>query len=147
HPVISLVLFNLNFWFWHQARWYNLALYHDLYHMLEHALMAITSLYLWRHILDPKPLHSPLPMGLRILFLASFMALNIVLAALLTYASEPWYAYDNIPMPSWWGDHWTRLDDQRLGGLIMWVPGGIITFLFMTLCFFVWVQREGEHLA
>lgn len=141
-PLISLVIFNLNFWFWHQPRWYNLALYHDFYHLLEHSMMAITSLYLWRHIIDPHPMRSTLSMGMRLLFLASFMALNIILAALLTYAPDPWYAYENIALPSWWAQNWTRLDDQKLGGLIMWVPGGIITFLYMTLCFFVWVKRE-----
>ena len=144
HPIIALVLFNVNFWFWHLPRWYNLALLNDFFHLLEHAMMALTSIYLWRNIVDPKPLKSNLPMGVRILFLGAFMALNIVLAAMLTYADEIWYAYQGIPMPSWWADTWTHLDDQRLGGIIMWVPGGFITFLSMTICFFVWVAREKE---
>lgn len=141
-PVISLILFNLNFWFWHLPRWYNLALLNDFYHLLEHAMMALTSIYLWRHIIDPHPLKSRLHMGFRILFLAAFMALNIILAAMLTFADEIWYAYDGIPMPEWWASEWTHLDDQRLGGIIMWVPGGFVTFIYMTLCFFVWVKRE-----
>jgi len=108
-------------------------------------MMALTSIYLWRNIVDPHPLKSDLPMGLRILFLAAFMALNIILAAMLTYADEIWYAYQGIPMPSWWAENWTHLDDQRLGGIIMWVPGGFITFISMTICFFVWVARENEE--
>ena len=63
---------------------------------------------------------------------------------MLTYADEIWYAYEGIPMPSWWADTWTHLDDQRLGGIIMWIPGGFFTFLSMTICFFVWVAREKE---
>ena len=144
-PLVSLIIFNLNFWFWHQPYWYNLALYNDLVHILEHGCMAVTALYLWGHILDPHPLKSSVPMGLRVAFLASFMALNLVLAAWLTYADEPWYAYDNIPMPLWWAEQWSRLDDQHLGGLIMWVPGSIITFLYMSICFFVWVYRDGQR--
>ena len=144
HAVVALVLFNVNFWFWHMPKWYNLALFNDFFHLLEHAMMALTSIYLWRNIVDPHPLKSDLPMGLRILFLAAFMALNIILAAMLTYADEIWYAYQGIPMPSWWAENWTHLDDQRLGGIIMWVPGGFITFISMTICFFVWVARENE---
>ena len=143
-PIVSLIVFNLNFWFWHLPRWYNLALLNDFFHLLEHAMMALTSIYLWRNIVDPKPLKSDLHMGLRILFLAAFMALNIILAGMLTYADELWYAYEGIPMPSWWAERWTHLDDQRLGGIIMWVPGGFITFMSMTICFFVWVAREKE---
>lgn len=145
NPVVALCLFQLNFWFWHLPTWYNLALYNDGYHILEHACMALSALYFWSLILDPHPLHSHLPMGVRILFLASFMALNIILAAMLTYSHEIWYAYENIPLPQWWSEQWTRLDDQRLGGLIMWVPGSIVTFLYMTLTFFVWVKRENKR--
>lgn len=144
-PIVSLILFNFNFWFWHQPRWYNLALFHDLFHLIEHATMAWTAIYLWRHIIDPSPLRSNLPMGIRVLFLASFMAINIILAAMLTYADTTWYAYEYVPMPEWWAENWDRLDDQRLGGLIMWVPGGIITFCAMSLCFYAWVQREHEQ--
>lgn len=143
--VVSLILFNVNFWLWHQPTWYDWALYNDLVHILEHACMALAALFFWRYILDPHPLKSPLPMGLRVVFLACFMALNLILAAMLTYASEPWYAYDNIPTPPWWDTWWDRLDDQRLGGLIMWVPGSIITFLYMSACFFIWVSREHQQ--
>lgn len=144
-PLVSLIVFNLNFWFWHLPRWYNLALFNDFFHLLEHAMMAVTSIYLWRNIVDPKPLKSKVPMGFRILYLAAFMAVNIILAAMLTFADELWYAYDGIPMPDWWADTWTHLDDQRLGGIIMWVPGGFITFIMMTICFFVWVAREKQN--
>ncbi|MCY4443940.1 MAG: cytochrome c oxidase assembly protein [Proteobacteria bacterium] len=143
-PLVSLILFNFNFWFWHQPRWYNLALLNDFFHIIEHAMMAWTAIYLWRNIIDPHPLKSSLHMGFRVVFIASFMAVNIVLAAFLTYAKEPWYAYNYIAMPEWWADSWTRLDDQRLGGLVMWVPGGVILFIAMTICFFVWVQRENQ---
>ena len=141
-PIISLFLFECNFWFWHVPRFYNWALLNDFIHLLEHALMAITSFYLWRNIIDPYPLKCRLHMGLRLLYMASIMVLNTVLAAALTYASKVWYAYEGIPMPKWWAYRWDHLDDQRLGGLIMWIPGGFLTFLSMTICFFVWVQRE-----
>lgn len=142
NPFVALILFNLNFWFWHLPKWYNLALLNDFYHLLEHAMMAITSIYWWRHIIDPHPLKSRLHMGVRLLFLAAFMALNIILAAMLTFSDEIWYAYDGVPMPDWWSGKWTHLDDQRLGGVIMWVPGGFVTVIYMTVVFFIWTHRE-----
>lgn len=141
-PVIALVLFEINYWFWHYPRFYNWALLNDIIHLIEHACMAVTSFYLWRNIIDPYPMRCSLHMGVRLLFLAGMMVLNGVLAAALTYANSIWYAYEGIPMPKWWSYRWSHLDDQRLGGLIMWVPGGFLMFLSMTICFFVWVQRE-----
>lgn len=141
-PLVALFLFEGNYWFWHVPRFYNMALLHDGIHLVEHFLMAITAMYLWRSIIDPYPLRSPLPMGFRLLFLGFIMTLDSILAAGLSFSTEVWYAYEGIPMPRWWADRWSHLDDQRLGGLIMWVPGGVLLFLSMTICFFVWADRE-----
>jgi len=142
HPLISLAFFNLNLWFWHIPRFYNWALLNDVFHVIEHALFAFSSMLLWRNIIDAHPLKSRLHMGVRILYLAATMSLTVGLAAYLTYQSDVIYAYEGIPMPEWWAYRWTHLDDQRLGGLIMWVPGGFLMFLYMTITFFVWANRE-----
>ena len=34
--------------------------------------------------------------------------------------------------------------DQQIGGLIMWVPGGLFFYGVMTVVFFKWSQRGGE---
>lgn len=36
--------------------------------------------------------------------------------------------------------------DQELAGLVMWLPGGMIYLLAISLIFFTWLQRE-ERLA
>jgi putative membrane protein len=38
----------------------------------------------------------------------------------------------------------TPLADQRLGGLIMWVPAGIIPVVAFTVVFFRWAAAERE---
>lgn len=145
HPLIALAFFNLNLWFWHIPRFYNWALLNDFFHLLEHALFAFSAMLLWRNIIDAYPLKSRLHMGLRILYLAATMALSVGLSAYLTYQTEVIYAYEGIPMPEWWSYRWSHLDDQRLGGLIMWVPGGTLMFIYMTITFFVWAHREKQN--
>jgi cytochrome c oxidase assembly factor CtaG len=39
------------------------------------------------------------------------------------------------------------LDDQLLGGLIMWVPGGMIFMIIMTVIFFKWAARGEDDAA
>ncbi len=141
-PLPALILFELNYWFWHVPRFYNMALLNDIIHLVEHACFALTSILLWRVIIDPKPLRSPLPLPARLLALGLMMALNIILSAILTFSDKLLYAYEGIPQPSWFAQ-WGHFEDQRLGGLIMWVPGGLIMLVAMTVVFFVWARREG----
>lgn len=142
-PLPALILFEVNYWFWHVPRYYNLALLNDIFHLIEHACFAVTSLLLWRNIIDPHPMKSPVPLPARLLFLGFIMAANIILSAILTFSDEVLYAYEGIPLPSWW-ERWGHLHDQRLGGLIMWVPGGFVMLIAMTAVFFVWAHREQE---
>lgn len=140
-PLLALLLFNGSFWFWHIPKFYDLALLNDFYHLLEHAMMALTALLLWRVIIDPRPMRSPLPIPMRILYLLGIMALNMLLSAFLSYSETVWYAYELIPLPEFW-QKWGRLQDQQLGGLLMWVPGGFLMFIAMTIVFAIWVARE-----
>ena len=61
------------------------------------------------------------------------MATDIILSALLTFSSRVLYAFEGVPMPDFWT--FTRLDDQKLGGLIMWVPGGFIHVIILDYSF------------
>jgi cytochrome c oxidase assembly factor CtaG len=140
-PLVALFLFQFAYWFWHVPYYYNLALLNDGWHLLEHACFAVASLLFWRNIIDPYPMRSPLRVPVRLLYIAALMASNIILSAFLTFSDDVWYAYEGRPLPEWW-QPWNHLDDQRLGGLIMWVPGEFIDFIVMTGLFFTWVHRE-----
>ena len=104
--------------------------------------MASSAMLLWRLIIAPHPMRSPLPMPARLLFIAVIMAANIVLSSILTFADTVLYAYEGVPQPDWWT--WGYMQDQHLGGLIMWVPGGFIQFIAMSICFFVWANSAEQ---
>lgn len=141
-PLVSLALFQASYWFWHVPYFYNLALLNDAWHLLEHACFAWTSILLWRNIIDPAPMKSPLKMPVRILYIMALMASNVILSAFLTFSDDVWYAYEGRPLPTWWAPRWNHLDDQQLGGLIMWVPGEFIDFFIMSVVFVVWSSKE-----
>jgi len=139
-PVPALIAYEFGFLFWHVPFFYNLALFNDFIHMLEHATFAITAMFLWRNIIDPYPMRSSMVLPARILALAVVTASEIILSAMLTFSTTVWYGYEGLPVPDFW--QFSRLEDQQLGGLIMWIFGGMILFLAMTVTFFIWVQRE-----
>lgn len=142
-PLPAFVIFEVVFWLWHVPKYYNMALLNDAIHLVEHACMAFAAMNLWRLVIDPRPMRSPIALPFRLLLLGLLMAFDIALSAALTYADTVWYAYEGLPLPDWW--QWDHVQDQRLGGLIMWVVGGTIWFLAMTAVFFVWAHKEQKR--
>ncbi len=141
-PIPALIFYQAMIWLWHTPYFYNLALFNDVFHLLEHACFAISALFLWRNIIAVHPVRSRLPLPARLLFLAIMEASNIGLSAWLSFSDRVFYGYEGIPQPEWWTQG--PLVDQQLGGLIMWVPGGFVNYLAMTIVFFVWAKQEQE---
>lgn len=60
-----------------------------------------------------------------------------VLAALMTFSPDPWYAYYAGRTAAW---GFTPLQDQQLAGLIMWFPGSLV-FTLLTIGYFAaWLR-------
>ena len=100
-------------WAWHAPALYDLSLArHDIYWLMQASLLA-ASMAFWRAVLRAA---DPVSAGLALLGTATHMGL---LGALLTFAATPLYAFHAQTTLPWGLD---QLDDQRLGGLLMWVP-------------------------
>jgi cytochrome c oxidase assembly factor CtaG len=63
-----------------------------------------------------------------------------IVSALITLSDSPLYQW-YVDAPRVW-DSITALDDQQLGGLIMWVPGMMVFWVAITIIFFRWSTRE-----
>jgi putative membrane protein len=71
--------------------------------------------------------------GPGILYLFTTALQTSILGALLTFAPRAWYQPYLATSSAW---HLTPLEDQQLGGLIMWIPGGSV-LLFVALVLLV----------
>ncbi len=78
--------------------------------------------------------------GAAVLYLFTTSVHSGILGALIALAKSVWY-------PSYAGltDSWglTPLEDQQLGGLIMWIPAGLV-YLIAALALFAGWLRESE---
>jgi cytochrome c oxidase assembly factor CtaG len=131
HPIGLAVLVNGSMAVWHVPTLYSAALRHPLVHELEHASFLATALLFWWALLGPELPHAQRlsTTASLLLVFATWMASDL-LGATLTLASAPLYAdYAATPRP--WG--LTALEDQRLGGLIMWVGGGVFYAIVMVV--------------
>lgn len=65
------------------------------------------------------------------------------LGALLTFSQRPWYGPYEATAPLW---GLTALEDQQLGGLIMWVPGGTVFLVAALASCAAWLRTTPRAL-
>ncbi len=124
NPGLAWLVFAATFWTWHTPEMYNAAMRRLFLEDLQHATFFFTALLFWWHVVAAAPRwHGRISYGWRIGYVMAALAQNEILAVAITFANTLWYTYYQ-EVPRLWG--LSPLDDQRLGGAIMWVPGGMM---------------------
>jgi Predicted membrane protein len=103
-------------------------------------MFMATATLMWWPVMSPVPEVLPrLGYGLAMLYLFLVGIPMQIVAALITLSGSvlyPWYAI----APRMWG--LSPLDDQQLGGLLMWVPGNLYMFLVIGMLFLLWAREN-----
>jgi cytochrome c oxidase assembly factor CtaG len=93
---------------------------HDWVHAAQHISFLGSALLFWWSLLGSR---KRIDNGAGILYLFTTGVHTSILGALLTFTPSVWYPAYLSTAPRW---GLTALEDQQLGGLIMWVPAGIV---------------------
>jgi putative membrane protein len=126
---------------WHLPGPYNAALERHAWHVVEHLVLLTASVLGWWPILARSARLPALPYAAQLLYLFVFGMPMTVVAAMVTGAEHVLYPfYAAAPRVFDLGP----LADQRLGGIIMWVPAGIIPVVAFTVVFFRWARAERD---
>ena len=139
NPKFSLPAFVLTLWGWHIPEAYALAVRNDTAHLAMHLSMFATSILFWWPIIGPPPVRSQLTDPQRLIYLVLVVTPTAVLAAIITLSNTVIYTnYIDTP------HHFTLTpaEDQRIGGLLMWIPGNIIYLATLTTLFLRWFSQE-----
>ncbi len=141
-PLVACAVFNVVFAAWHLPLLYEQAMRSHGVHILAHLLFIGTAMLLWWPVLSPLTEWPRLaaPAQLLYLFLAG-IPMGLI-AALITLSDDVLYRFSR-DAPFRWG--LSPLADQRLGGVIMWVPGTLVFMVAMTIVYFRWVGRDEER--
>jgi putative membrane protein len=140
-PLPAFATFGVALVVWHLPGPYNAALETHAWHVVEHLALLGAAVVGWWPILSRSTRLPPLPYAGQLLYLFVFGMPMTVVAAMVTGAEDVLYPY-YAAAPRLFG--LTPLADQRLGGLIMWVPAGIIPVVAFTVVFFRWAAAERE---
>ena len=142
NPIFTVFFFLGSLYLWQFPGAFNLALRNDEVHALMHLTMSASGFLFWWVVIDPPPHRSRLHYGLRVLYLGLIVLPNTLLGAAITFSSQPgehlYVAYKEVTQP--YGLEWHI--DQQLGGLMLWVPGDMMSIVAAGIVMIMWYQRE-----
>jgi len=131
-------------WGWHFSVFYDQALESVPLHYFQHATFFGAALLFWWPAIgvDPSPWRLPHPVRLLYLFLA--MPQNSFLGVALLSASTVLYPHYVTNVRDWGP---TPLEDQQLGGMLMWVIGDLAFLAGMAVVVLLWMRHEERRTA
>ena len=133
HPVAALLFWTASLYLWHVPAMYDWALNDHNVHIVEHLSFMVGAVVMW------WPAHSRveeiprLTPGLRMIYLFFLTVPMKALGAILTMSDYLIYDF-YAAQPRVFG--LDPMVDQRLGGLIMWLPGGLVFWFIIAVTFF-----------
>jgi putative membrane protein len=118
-------VFMLALWGWHMPTPYEATFTSTAVYWTMHITLFGSGIVLWRELLNHPALRIAPVLGVGLL---TSMQMGL-LGAVLTLAQRPLF-YSHLTTTQVWG--LTPLQDQQLGGILMWVPG-ILLFLWAAI--------------
>jgi cytochrome c oxidase assembly factor CtaG len=152
-PVVAWSLATGTLWAWHLPVLYNAALRSESVHIAQHLLFLATASIFWWPVFCPlEERRLPPPGAAAYLFAAA--SAGSLLGIYFTFAPPGLYpAYLHLQpqgdpavlhvLRDEWG--LTPAPDQQLGGLIMWVPGGLVYLGAIMGAFARWHSAPDEE--
>jgi putative membrane protein len=152
-PLIAWSLGIGTMWLWHLPALYNAALAHEGIHIVEHLTFLGSATIFWWPVVAPLPERRLAPLA-SMLYLFAALVAGAVLGIILTFAAPglyPIYLHPNdtlgiLPLLR---DGWglSPAADQQLGGLLMWVAGGLVYIWAILGTFALWYHASEDDIT
>jgi putative membrane protein len=141
-PLMAAALFTAPIVLWHVPAFYEAALRNHNIHILQHLIFISTAVLMWWPILSPVPELPRLPYLLQMLYLFLLGIPMSITGALITLSDSVLYPFYAAAPRVW---NVSPIDDQQIGGLLMWVGGGLMLWVVMTVVWFRYSVGEARN--
>ena len=142
NPVISVSIFMGVLYFWQIPGPFNGALRDEFTHAVMHMTMMSSGLIFYWAVIDPKPHRSRVHYGVRVLYLGLIVLPNTILGAVITFSKSVVYSgYEGVYQPF----EMSIMTDQQIGGLLLWVPGDMMSILVAGIVMIKWYEKEEKE--
>jgi putative membrane protein len=141
-PAHCFAIFNVVLAGWHLPPVYNLATTYHGVHIAQHLMFIAAAVLMWWPILSPLPELPRLSYPAQMLYCFTLSIPMSLVSVYIAYSDALLYtAY--AAAPRFWGI--TPMQDQLIGGLIMWIPGGLFFFGVMSVVYWKWQAHDGDE--
>ena len=140
HPLVALIVFELNLLFWHFPPIYDRALFNEGMHYVMHTSFIVTALAFWWNLVSPFPFSYRLHPLLRMLMLFGSSVVNTALSSIIAFSEGVLYGYQSLP--GFWG--LTMRQDQFVGAILMWMMGALLRLGALTIIFVLYASDESR---
>jgi putative membrane protein len=135
-PLNAWLIHAAALWIWHFPSLFQATLSSDWIHAAQHLSFFLSALLFWWALFYGRGQHA---YGTGVLYIFTTGIHTGILGALLTLSTRLWYpAYQNSTAA--WG--LTALEDQQLGGIIMWVPASLVYLAAGLVLFAAWLRNS-----
>jgi putative membrane protein len=141
-PLGAFILHAAALWLWHIPYLYQAGVEFDFIHALQHLSFFLSGVLFWSALFGAG--RSTMTYGAGVLYVFGTAAYCSALGALLTFSSVIWYPIYSDRTELW---HLTPLQDQQIGGLLMWVPSGVVFILIGIWLFARWLTASDQRLS
>lgn len=125
-PFVAWIAFVFVYIGWHDPGAYNAALRNGFVHDVQHITFFITAMLFWWHVIGAAPrLHKSVSPWVAIAMLIGVIPFNAIAGFVIANNDAVIYTYYES-VPRIWG--FSVLEDQAVGGVIMWIPGSEMFF-------------------
>jgi cytochrome c oxidase assembly factor CtaG len=145
NPFTALVVSIGALWTWHVPRLYDAAVQNNLIHVMQHGSFLATAFLFWWPVLRPQDLPRQIPEIAFVLYLFAAAVASSLLAAFIALSPVPLYQIPGsggLPGTTLPRFGLSPLDDQQLGGLLMWGVGSLWYFAVAAVIFVCWISHE-----
>jgi cytochrome c oxidase assembly factor CtaG len=139
NPFVAWAIHAIALWMWHIPALFQATLTSELFHTAQHASFLGSALLFWWSVMHGRGRATAY--GMAVLYMFTTAMHSGLLGVLITFAQTLIYpAYAETTQA--WG--LTPMEDQQLGGLIMWIPAGLV-YVVAALAFMAGWLRESER--
>lgn len=137
HPMTAWLIHAAVLWAWHAPPLFDAVERSELAHALQHMSFLGSAILFWWSLIHAR--RDAAAYGAAVLYVFTTALHSGMLGALLTFARTAWY-----PVYAGRTEAWglTAIEDQQLGGLIMWIPACAVYIVAGLLMFAGWLQAS-----
>jgi putative membrane protein len=144
-PMVALIVFNAMIAYTHLPVIVRLSTSNGLFHFCVHALLFVTSLFMWVPVINRTELLPKLKKPTKMIYLFAQSLVPTVPASFLTFSSKPMYQhYADAPRLI---SGFDAVKDQQFAAVIMKLGAGTFIWCIVGYLFYSWWQDNEAGIA